>query len=109
MGEILGGPENPEPLRVFQSDSLKSQTIGHGFFGRQGGRSTGIFTSLNCGNGSGDNPEAVRSNQQKVSDYLLVKPDHLLTLYQMHSAEVINVDQPWDKRQVFRAPGRAYG
>ena len=38
---------------------LKQPGIAHGFFGRQGGHSTGIFASLNCGLGSGDDRETV--------------------------------------------------
>ena len=30
--------------------------VKHGFFGREGGVSTGIYASLNAGTGSGDDP-----------------------------------------------------
>ena len=41
---------------------LKFKEISHGFFGRNGGFSTGIYKSLNCGIGSGDNKNIVRKN-----------------------------------------------
>ncbi len=44
--------------------------IAHGFFGRTGGVSTGIFASLNCGPGSGDDRAAVIENRRRVSDAL---------------------------------------
>jgi len=33
----------------------KLQNLNHAFFNRAGGKSTGIFKSLNCGPGSNDN------------------------------------------------------
>ena len=36
------------------ADNLQQSGIAHGFFGRRGGVSTGIYESLNCGPGSGD-------------------------------------------------------
>lgn len=40
--------------------------VRHGFFTRQGGVSGGVYTSLNCGLGSGDAPENVRKNRALV-------------------------------------------
>ena len=39
---------------ILRSDNLSGAGLAHGFFGRTGGVSTGIFASLNCGPGSGD-------------------------------------------------------
>ena len=69
--------------------------IRHGFFGRQGGVSTGIYGSLNCGPGSKDAPEAVRENRARVARRLGAA--HLLSLYQVHGAEVIEVRETWDE------------
>ncbi|HXM00342.1 MAG TPA: peptidoglycan editing factor PgeF [Rhizomicrobium sp.] len=69
-------------------------TVPHGFFGRQGGVSTGIFASLNCGPGSGDDSAAVGENRKRAQDALGAKS--LVTLYQMHSADCVIVDAPWD-------------
>src|SRR3974377_1328848 len=89
--------------------------IRHGFFTRQGGVSTGIYGSLNCGLGSRDNAENVRQNRALVAQTLGVLPDHLLTLYQIHSSTVVVVDKPWDGEAaeadalVTRTPGLAIG
>lgn len=37
----------------------------HAFFTRQGGVSTGLYSSLNCGLGSGDDADAVRRKDRK--------------------------------------------
>jgi polyphenol oxidase len=69
--------------------------IAHGFFGRQGGVSEGIFASLNCGFGSSDDPERVRENRARVAARLGAKEDRLITAYQVHSADVVTVAAPW--------------
>ena len=59
--------------------------LAQSFFGRRGGVSKEIFTSLNCGPGSGDERANVIQNRMRVADTLM--PDAtLLTLYQIHSA-----------------------
>jgi YfiH family protein len=68
--------------------------VTHGFFGRSGGVSEGIFASLNCGPGSGDARAAVTENRLRVSQVL---GGRLLTLYQIHSAEAVVVTEPWEQ------------
>ena len=60
-------------------------SIRHGFFTRQGGVSQGMYDSLNCGLGSGDEKLAVRENRGRVALSLGVAADNLLTLFQCHS------------------------
>ena len=71
-------------LRRRESDSLKSPGIAHGFFNRDGGVSTGIYSSLNCGPGSKDAPEAVAENRRRVA-CALAPATQLISLYQIHS------------------------
>jgi YfiH family protein len=68
--------------------------VRHGFFGRRGGVSAGIYDSLNCGPGSNDAPGAVRENRARVARTLGAA--HLLSLYQVHGADVITVSEPWE-------------
>ncbi len=68
--------------------------VQHGFFGRKGGVSAGIYDSLNCGPGSKDVPEAVRENRARVARTLGAA--HLLSLYQLHGIDVIAVREPWE-------------
>jgi hypothetical protein len=69
--------------------------IRHAFFTRQGGVSTGIYASLNGGVGSGDDKAAITENRARMAAHLKVAPDHLVSLYQVHSADVEVVTGPW--------------
>ena len=60
--------------------------IRHGFFTRQGGASTGLYSSLNVGFGSGDEEVAVRENRTRVAGWFGKGFDDLATVYQIHSA-----------------------
>ena len=68
--------------------------VPHGFFGRQGGVSTGACASLNTGLGSGDDPAAVAENRRRAAAAVL--PDAALTgVYQVHGTAVATVREPW--------------
>ena len=72
-----------------------SDRIAHGFFGRQGGVSEGLYASLNTGPGSNDDPLAVVENRRRVADALGAQPDCLASLYQVHSADALSIDAPF--------------
>ena len=80
---------------MIESEALNLPGISHGFFTRGGGHSTGIFSSLNCGLGSGDDPDLVRMNRETVSRVIGVAPTNLVTAHQVHSADAIEVTVPW--------------
>jgi hypothetical protein len=82
-------------MNVLHANALSSDGIRHGFFGRRGGVSKGIFASLNCGPGSGDERADVIANRDRVVD-VLSQGAQLLTLYQIHSPEVVTVTAPWN-------------
>ena len=67
----------------------------HGFFGREGGVSDGLYASLNCGYGSGDDLEKVTENRKRVSE-ALGSDAPLLTAFQIHSAKVVTVNAAWE-------------
>lgn len=69
--------------------------VAHGFFTRDGGVSDGIYRSLNVGLGSRDAREAVLENRARVARALGVAPDRLAMPYQVHSPDVVVVDEPW--------------
>ncbi|MDR1827528.1 MAG: peptidoglycan editing factor PgeF [Methylobacteriaceae bacterium] len=88
--------------------------VRHAFFTREGGVSTGVYASLNGGPGSGDAPDAIGENRRRMAEHLGVSPGDFLALYQIHSAAIITVDEPWapDERpradaMVTRRPGIA--
>jgi YfiH family protein len=72
----------------------KISGICHGFFTRQGGVSTGLYGSLNCGLGSKDEPASVRENRARVARSLGAEPERVITLYQAHSATALVVEKP---------------
>ena len=69
--------------------------VSHAFFTREGGVSSGVYTSLNCGLGSGDNPEHIAANRDRAMAQLDLDGADLVTVYQTHSADVMTVDEPW--------------
>jgi hypothetical protein len=68
--------------------------VRHGFFGRIGGVSDGLYASLNCGPGSGDARANVIENRRRVREALGAAT--LVTLGQVHSPNVITVTKPWE-------------
>ena len=84
-------------LEILRSPRLKA--VPHGFFTRRGGASSGIFAGLNCGHGSSDQKEAVRINRERVAEAMGVAPEALVSLHQVHSAEVVRLDAPPEARQ----------
>ncbi len=80
---------------MIEHQALRGSGISHGFFTRGGGHSTGIFASLNCGFGSGDDPDLVRMNRETVTRALKIEADQLVTAHQVHSAEALNVTAAW--------------
>ena len=81
---------------MIASPALKAPGLSHGFFTRQGGHSRGIFASLNCGMGSGDDKSVVRRNRGVVANALGVDEPALITAYQVHSAEARFAGSPWE-------------
>jgi polyphenol oxidase len=77
--------------------------IRHAFFTRSGGVSQGVYGSLNGGVGSNDAPEKVAENRARMAAALGVKPDRLLTAYQIHSPDVVVADEPWTREDRPRA------
>lgn len=90
--------------------------IRHAFFTREGGVSEGLYASLNGGIGSDDEPARVAENRARMCAQLGLPPDALVSLYQVHSAEVVTIEQPVPLAQrpkadamVTRVPGLALG
>jgi len=81
------------PLR--KATTIDSRRVAHGFFGRRGGVSTGLYDSLNCGPGSSDERASVIENRARATA-ALSPGAKLVTLYQIHSAQAVTVTAPWD-------------
>ena len=63
----------------------KFKSIEHAFFNRKGGKSMGIFKSLNCGLGSTDVKKNVIYNLKIVSNKIKNKSKKIVLLNQIHS------------------------
>lgn len=78
-------------------DIIKAPVLGaipHGFLGRQGGISTGLYAGLNVGLGSDDDRDHVIENRARAAR--AVHPGAaMVTLHQVHSADVIAVTAPF--------------
>ena len=61
--------------------------VPHGFFGSKGGVSKGVYASLNTGQQSDDDKNAVAENRARIQTALNAK--HLISLSQIHSETVI--------------------
>lgn len=75
-----------------------SGKIRHGFFGRQGGVSEGLYNSLNCGVGSHDDADKVQENRGRVAAYFGQPASHLLTAAQVHSPDCLIVNEVFTER-----------
>ena len=78
-------------LNVITFPKLLAKTIRHGCFTRHGGRSSGIWASLNCSLDCGDDPDNVHNNKEIIRYYLGL--DKLITCQQVHGDEVLLVDE----------------
>lgn len=65
----------------------------HGFLGRAGGASEGIYAGLNVGLGSDDDQETILENRRRARDGILPE-SRLATVHQVHSPDVATVEQP---------------
>lgn len=90
---------------VLSSALLKLGSIKHGFFTREGGNSSGIYTSLNCGRGSNDDRESVEKNRQEISGYFGISSHRLISAHQVHSANVIEVTGAFPSEKIPKVDG----
>jgi len=65
----------------------KNLPVSHGFFGSQGGVSTGIYKSLNAGLRSGDEAAHIKENRSRIQTALGAMS--LISLHQVHSDRVV--------------------
>jgi polyphenol oxidase len=101
------------PIEIITAPALSG--VSHGFLGRSGGVSTGIYAGLNIALGSKDDRNAVIENRRIAASAVL--PDAALArVYQVHSADVITIthapdqyDPPKADAMVTQTPGILLG
>ena len=70
--------------------------VAHGFLGRRGGVSTGLYAGLNVGLGSDDDRARLAENRRLAGEAVLPGA-RLVTVHQVHSADAVTVREPWDE------------
>ena len=94
-------------MRTIRAPELDDPRLAHAFFTREGGVSTGLYESLNCGTGSNDDRANALENRRRAAAELGLGPDRLVSLYQIHSAEAVIVNEPWSPGEGPKADGMA--
>jgi len=101
-------------MLAYSDEKADILSVPHGFLTNEGGVSTGIYGSLNCGPGSGDDPAHIRDNRTRAVARIGGRGD-LLTPYQIHSSTAFLVESDFgDNRPkadalVTRSPGITIG
>lgn len=100
-------------VEILRSAALEG--VPHGFLGRAGGVSTGLYAGLNVGLGSDDDREAILRNRDIARDAILPGAT-LVTVRQVHSPDVVTVvdaiaeeDRPAADAMVTSRPGLLLG
>ncbi|WP_288903091.1 peptidoglycan editing factor PgeF [uncultured Sneathiella sp.] len=101
---------------MLKSRILEDDSLAHGFFTRDGGVSEGLYRGLNCGPGSQDDPAHVNENRSRAMAMIGKPADALKTVYQIHSTEVLVIEDQTDfatrpkaDAMVTNVPGLALG
>ena len=93
---MSASPETTARATPIEANALAGLAgVRHGFFTRQGGVSAGLYHALNGGQGSDDEAHNVAENRARVAGALAVAPDHLMSVYQIHSPDCLAVNAPW--------------
>ena len=92
-------------LKVFKSKNLYS--LKHGFFGRSGGKSTGIYSSLNLSERTSDNEINVSANRELVMEELEISSQKIFFPNQQHTNNVVFIDKETDLDKIRYTPADA--
>ena len=80
---------------MITSKKLSNQKkISHGFFNKNGGRSRGIYKSLNCGPGSNDKKNNVKENLKIVHDKISKESKNIFCLHKKSCSIIVTKMHP---------------
>lgn len=77
----------------FLANNLTQAGVKHGFFGRKGGVSSGLYESLNCGYGSDDLRANVDENRSRVAGHFGIGRESLIGPHQVRGPDCIYIEQ----------------
>ncbi|UNE53739.1 peptidoglycan editing factor PgeF [Bartonella machadoae] len=83
----------PVPILAKDLSALHPHGIKHGFFTRQTGVSKSLYQSQNFGQKAHNQPEYNDQNRILITDYFGVEVQNFVTLNQIHSCNVVVVNQ----------------
>jgi YfiH family protein len=89
-------------LRVSQWEEY--QGLLHGFLGRRGGRSTGIYQGLNLSFRVGDDPQAVKDNMCDMKNAVGIHDGRVVTMKQVHRDNIVEIKDS-DVKEIGDADG----
>ena len=84
---------------------IKENSIAVTFFTKNGGYSSGIYSSLNCSFNSRDKYENIIKNREKCANEMNIDPKRLITTNQVHGNKIITVTTPWNYDEAPTADG----
>src|SRR3546814_11887727 len=96
------------PLMLTTGPLNDLAAIRHAFFCRTGGVSEGLFTSLNCGYGSGDEAATVTEHPRRAMAMMDPEGERLVTAYQVPPPAVAAVRPPWAPRDPPTPPAQVH-
>jgi YfiH family protein len=89
-------------VKMFKS--LNLQSVKHGFFGRIGGVSTGIYSSLNLSENTTDSKANIYANKALVLDALDISSRKVFFPNQKHTNSVVFIDKKADFDKLSHQP-----
>ncbi len=78
---------------ILSKKLFEQKKIRHRFFNRIGGKSTGIYKSLNCGKGSKDKKYKIKENLKIVKNRISKNSKNIFLLHQTHSNKFVFIDK----------------
>ena len=88
----------------FSKKLSKYRNISHGFFNSNGGKSNGIYKSLNCGPGSNDKKKKVFKNLEIAKNKISKKAKKIFLVHQFHSNKFIFINKDFKiRKKIFKA------
>ena len=88
---------------IISKKLLIQKKIRHGFFNRVGGKSIGIYKSLNCGLGSKDRKYKVLENLRIAKKKISTKSRNIFLLHQIHSNKFVFINKSFKfKKKMIR-------
>ena len=71
----------------------KYKDVSHGFFNKKGGKSKGIYKSLNCGPGSNDKKINIKKNLEIIKNKFSKNSKNIFLVHQVHSSKFIYINK----------------